>query len=595
MSMVKLKNKTSRNGFDLSRKNAFTAKVGELLPVACIECLPGDSFNLEHQHFTRTRPVNTAAYTRIREYYDWFFVPTNLLWNKFNTVITQMIDNKQHADGIIDNAVLTNQLPYFTTAMLQSYVQNANGKTNAYGYDRGSLSAKLLSYLGYGDFSYKTSDNYGNGDSYITNLSLNPFPLLAYQKIYSDWYRNSQWESSYAPAWNIDYIRGTSGSTFEIPTAQLVGLLGQGHSTENMFDLRYRNWNKDLFMGVLPSAQYGAAASIITPSFGSGYNASNSLYTSGSSTSDSSLVNPSGTNRLETSDGRGTYIYFSPQTLQSLSERFGISDASILSLRYAEAEQKWKEITQSTQQDYKSQLEAHWDVHVSDAYSERCKFIDGSVSNLDISEVVNTNITADNEASVAGKGVGVGQGKCKFSTDIHGYLMCIYSAVPLLDYATTGVKRMCTRTAATDFAIPEFDAIGMEPLGLEQLINTKLSSRVPSSTELITNLGYVPRYIDYKTAIDEVHGAFAKVSDGLNDWVAPLTNDYFMNYLIDLVDTGIGASNSVTYQFFKVNPNILDPIFDVNADSSVSTDQLWVNAAFDIKAVRKLDRNGLPY
>ena len=93
MSMVKLKNKTSRNGFDLGRKNAFTAKVGELLPVACIECLPGDSFDLEIQHFTRTRPVNTAAYTRIREYFDWFFVPTDLLWNKFGTVITQMTDN----------------------------------------------------------------------------------------------------------------------------------------------------------------------------------------------------------------------------------------------------------------------------------------------------------------------------------------------------------------------------------------------------------------------------------------------------------------------------------------------------------------------
>lgn len=596
MSMVKLKNKTSRNGFDLSRKNAFTAKVGELLPVACIECLPGDSFELEHQHFTRTRPVNTAAYTRIREYYDWFFVPTNLLWNKFNAVVTQMIDNKQHADGIIDSAVLTNQLPYFTTAMVQTYIQNADGKTNAYGYNRGALSAKLLSYLGYGDFSYKTSDDYGNGDSYITNLSLNPFPLLAYQKIYSDWYRNSQWESSFAPAWNVDYVRGTSSSTFEIPTNQLVGLLTRGDSTENMFDLRYRNWNKDLFMGVLPSAQYGSAASIYTPpsDASSYFNAVGSLQTVSTVSSTSPVSVSSGSTSLLAGSVQ-TKTVFNQAQLDQLSNRLGLTNMSILSLRYAEAEQLWKEITQSTQQDYKSQLEAHWDVHVSDAYSERCKFIDGSVSNLDISEVVNTNITSDNEASVAGKGVGVGQGKCNFSTDVHGYLMCIYSAVPLLDYATTGVKRMCTRTTATDFAIPEFDAIGMEPLGLEQLINTKLASRVPSSTELITNLGYVPRYIDYKTAIDEVHGAFAKVSDGLNDWVAPLTNDYFTNYLIDLVDTGIGASNSVTYQFFKVNPNILDPIFDVNADSSVSTDQLWVNAAFDIKAVRKLDRNGLPY
>ena len=96
-SLKKLQNKPSRNGFDLSRKNLYTAKVGELLPVCTIECLPGDKFNINTQHFTRTRPVNTAAYTRIREYYDWFFVPTNLLWNKFNSFVTSMTDNGQHA------------------------------------------------------------------------------------------------------------------------------------------------------------------------------------------------------------------------------------------------------------------------------------------------------------------------------------------------------------------------------------------------------------------------------------------------------------------------------------------------------------------
>lgn len=33
MSMVNVRNKPHRDGFDLSRKNAFTAKLGELLPV----------------------------------------------------------------------------------------------------------------------------------------------------------------------------------------------------------------------------------------------------------------------------------------------------------------------------------------------------------------------------------------------------------------------------------------------------------------------------------------------------------------------------------------------------------------------------------
>lgn len=632
MSMVKLQNKTSRNGFDLGRKNAFTAKVGELLPVACIECLPGDSFDLEIEHFTRTRPVNTAAYTRIREYFDWFFVPTDLLWNKFGSVITQMTDNGQHAQGIRMNEALSNYIPYTKLDDIEQYISSAKSIQNAYGYNRGDLTVKLLSYLGYGDLSFNSNDPYTDANSVIKNVAVNLFPLLSYQKIYSDWFRNSQWEKAYAPSWNLDYIKGTNDLL--IPIDEIARNVRE---SENMFDMRYRNWNKDLFMGVLPSAQFGNAASIVVgssasapsgPSISLGDTSSVNLTPSWMSFNQSLMETGQGVYVGPTSGSDGLYTLKMPtsavssadsnnssrrlgfhitasdvaqlRTSLGLSVESGTYSASslgfsILQLRMAEAEQMWKEITQSTQQDYKSQLEAHWGVHVSEAYSDRCKYIGGSVSNLDISEVVNTNITGDNESSIAGKGVGVGQSREKFSTDVHGYLMCIYSAVPLLDYSISGIKRMCTRTQATDFAIPEFDAVGMESLGLEQLINSVFQTRVPDETSLITNLGYVPRYIDYKTSYDEVNGAFRKQQDGLNDWVAPLTNQYFETYFEGLRTAGISPGGSLTYQFFKVNPNILDPIFDVNANSSVSTDQLWINAAFDIKAVRKLDRNGLPY
>lgn len=614
MSMVKLQNKVSRNGFDLSRKNAFTAKVGELLPVACIEVLPGDSANLDIQHFTRTRPVNTAAYTRIREYFDWFFVPSNLIWNKFNTNVTQMLRNGQHAQSIRNNADLYGIMPYTTTNLIQDYLQRAKNNLNAYGFDRSSLSSKLLSYLGYGDLSFASSDPLTDCNATLKNLQVNLFPLLAYQKIYQDYYRNSQWEKSNAASFNLDYITGSNISQLQIPIQTLID---DFDSSENMFDLRYRNWNKDLFMGVLPSSQYGSAASVNQTTLSPlGEPTALSLNPSYKRTDG----NPITSQQAHFVDAFGTQrpyhgLYYgngtvpvsrelSAQDIANLRSALGFGNSgqiaidssfTILQLRMAEARQMWLEITQSTQQDYKSQLEAHWNVSPSDAYSERCKFIGGSVSNLDISEVVNTNITSTNEASIAGKGVGVGQSKNQFKSDVHGYLICIYSAVPLLDYSISGVKRQNTRIYASDFAIPEYDNIGMDALGLEQLVNSVFQTRVPTGLELIDKLGYVPRYIDYKTAYDEVNGAFKKTADGLNDWVAPITNEYLEKYLVQLSEGGLNAANSLTYQFFKVNPNILDPIFDVNADSSVASDQLWVNAAFDLKFVRNLDRNGLPY
>lgn len=53
---------------------------------------------------------------------------------------------------------------------------------------------------------------------------------------------------------------------------------------------------------------------------------------------------------------------------------------------------------------------AHFGVSLSPALSDKCMYLGGSSSNIDLSEVVNTNITGDNVAEIAGKGVGTGQG-----------------------------------------------------------------------------------------------------------------------------------------------------------------------------------------
>ena len=220
MSLKKLSNKPSRNGFDLSRKNIFSAKVGELLPVSCIECIPGDKFKINIKNFTRTMPVNTAAYTRIREYFDFFFVPTNLMWNKFNTFVTQMSDNNQNAESITASVALGDQHPYFTPRQWAEYYDKTitevstgtiDNSTNMFGYKRIQASQKLMNYLGYGRYEWISGSDTADVDSAFNSfpanpdIALNPFPLLAYQKIYADYYRNSQWEKAFAPAFNINY------------------------------------------------------------------------------------------------------------------------------------------------------------------------------------------------------------------------------------------------------------------------------------------------------------------------------------------------------------------------------------------------------
>lgn len=606
MDLVKLRNKVSRTPFDLSKKIAFSAKVGEVLPVYCKEVLFTDVFDIDVSAFTRTTPVNSAAYTRIKEYYDFYFVPTRLLWNKADTFYTQMDKDSQHATGLTDDFTqVTDTHPYFTIQQVLEYYRRAiygENKQNALGYNRGYLTQKLMDLLGYGDL-----DAYIEPEStsspmlreFQNNATLNPFPLLGYQKIWSDFFRNSQWETSQPSLFNVDYL---VGSDMNIPVSQLYNLT---RYSQNMFDLQYCNWKKDYFTGLLPESQYGDAASINVDSLlnvgststadillhtfqGASNGTVNNLFINGDSSDDwvvRYLIN--GDEPTSSTDGK-TGFQLKSSSVKALRDAMGIdleniqSKFTILALRHAEAKQKWAEITQSTQQDAKSQMEAHFDGDMAEVYSDRCSWLGGTESMLTIDEVVNNNLADDNEPVIRGKGVNTSNGHIKFKAPCHGYLYCIYHAVPELDYAIrSGVRRQNLKTKATDYAIPEFDKTGMVSVPYIELSNF---IQPPLNEPAL--LGYAPRYIDYKTDFDSVHGAF--LNGGYDYWVAPFSEEYLMS---------IWNSERVAVDkyFFKVNPAILNPIFTEDADAHTKTDQLLINCAFRVHAVRPLDRNGLPY
>ena len=538
MSLKSLRNKTSRNGFDLSSKRNFTAKCGELLPVKTWEVLPGDSWSIDLRAFTRTQPLNTAAFARMREYYDFYFVPYDLLWNKANTVLTQMYDNPQHAISLVPSSdSLTGEMPYVTCEQIANYLfavySDSNYSTNYFGYNRSKLSVKLLEYLGYGNFSVYSNGTDWDTDPLASNLQMNIFGLLAYQKIYFDHFRESQWEKCSPSTFNVDYMTGV-GSMNVSGTSDIAF-----YKDYNFFDLRYCNWQKDLFHGALPRQQYGDVATVAV---------------SGSASGSSLAVD---------------------------------ADFSILALRQAEFLQKWKEITLSGNQDYKEQIEKHWNVSPSDGFSEMCTYLGGISSSLDINEVVNNNITGDNAADIAGKGTGVSNGRISFNSQgRYGLIMCIYHCLPLIDYTCDVVSPVYTKVNSVDYAIPEFDRVGMESLPLSRLINAS-SSVVPYDHHL---LGYVPRYIDYKTDIDTSVGAF---KTSLKNWIISYNNESIMKQLVSA--TGDDPQILSNYTSFKVNPNSVNPLFAVEVNDTVDTDNFLCTSFFDVKVVRNLDTDGLPY
>lgn len=594
MSMADIKNRPSRNGFDLSFKKNFTAKAGELLPVMSKLVLPGDKFTINLKSFTRTQPLNTSAFARMREYFDFYFVPFSLLWNKFESCVTQMNSNVQHASGPLldDNTPLSGSLPYFTSQQLASYLfglrAQSSGKINKnpFGFDRGILSAKLLQYLGYGDYFNFAKGAQWSEKTLLYNLELSPFPLLAYQKIYSDYYRYTQWEKTNPSTFNLDYIKGTDDLQLD-----LSGLVSQDY---NFFDIRYCNYQKDMFHGVIPVAQYGGASVAPINVSGSGYTlgfdydgspSPNVLTTDAANATVGLQLGLSVVDGVAKPSGNPTPATF------SLSGGDMKAFLSVLALRQAEFLQKWKEVSVSGEEDYKSQIQKHWNISVSDYLSGQCRYLGGCASSLDINPVVNNNITGENSADIAGMGSFVGSGNIHFeSKGEYGILMCIYHVLPIVDYVGTGVDHSCTLTDATSFPIPELDQIGMEAVPLVRAMNPAKSD-VTISPE--TFLGYAPRYIDWKTSVDRSVGAF---TGSLKTWCLPVSDaDLVSADSINFPTNPNVESDSIQAGFFKVNPSIVDSLFAVDADSSVDTDEFLVSSQFGISCVRNLDRNGLPY
>lgn len=626
MGLHGLKNKTSRNSFDLSHRNLFTAKVGELLPCAVFEMNPGDTISLDSSYFTRTAPLETAAFTRLRENVQFFFVPYSLLWKYFNSQVMNMTqtaaggDVSRVASGIVDNAVVSTQMPFidyrsikvYLNSILKTYTDKKAGYediTLNNGELRSAASAKLLQLLGYGNFPEQNMKTYHPLSSVVVNNSLNLsiFRLLAYQKICNDHYTYRQWQPYDASLCNIDYlVPSRSGSLNLGPSLTALASDASKLKKLNMFDLRFSNLPLDYFNGVLPTAQFGkesvanlnlgsvsgvASFDATTSSDDGRWSSSQGVPSDGDNVryynKHLDVISPTGSS-LAVSH---THEISGSATLntQSLS-----GNLSILALRQATALQKYKEIQLANDADFVSQIEAHFGIKPKHD-ADTSIFIGGSSSMIDINPQVNQNL-ADWSQTNAYKGAPTGSGsaKMKFTADTYGVVMGIYRCTPVLDYAHVGVDRTLLKTDASDFVIPELDSIGMQQnIQGEVIMPTYYKDEGDFSdftdTDVRLSYGYAPRYAELKTSFDRYNGAFCF---GLKSWVTGLNVEQLHKQLYQAGET-FHMLHAV--ELFNCRPDLVSSIF-LNTETLVTDDDnLYVGLVNMAYVVRNLSRYGLPY
>ena len=588
----------ARNGYDLSSRRVFSAKAGELLPVGVWECNPSEHFSFQIQDLVRTANLNTAAYARMKEYYHFFFVSYKSLWQWFDQFIVGTPNPVSALNGVnivgtkrgqTDYGAICSNVPTFDLLELARSLYSGAAKSAPYdsqGMSFGDGAFKLLNMLGYGVTNkgklYNYLDYFGAYDDkkLVDNKTstlppnsdflrdfkyrVSPFRLLAYQKIFNDFYRNQDWSSADVASFNVDDFAEDNHLNIDNVRAK------------KFVQMRYRPYPKDWLTSIKP-----------TPNYDKGIFNLPSYVTKSS---------PDSVSR----DVGSTYI--------SSSGTFSVND-----LRAAFALDKMLEATRRANgTDYSSQIEAHFGFKVPESRAGDARFLGGFDNSVSISEVVSTSDTSSSSGAalgtIGGKGVGsLTSGRIDFDVKEHGIIMCIYSVAPQVEYNASYVDPFNRKLKREDFFQPEFADLGYQPILTSDLLfsihNPAKNSELPSPNSAFSTgavdvnnevnnilLGWQVRYNEYKTARDVVFGDFETIGN-LKYFTTPRFDLAFDRKVTRNSSTGFDSfSSGLSSRQFYVNPCVLNSIFLVDAREA---DHFYVNSFFDVKAVRPMSVHGL--
>lgn len=485
----------------------------------------------------------------------------------------------------------TNVIQYDIYAMAEKFV--ASGKTwSESAFQSSDFSLQL------DKFEYTSVAN-------SPNLSI--LPLLAYHKICNDHYRNEKWQPFEPWTCNIDYLsptRNMNANTF-------ISTVPFSTAQTSIIDLENSNLPIDYFTSVLPRAQYGDESAVpigldktdALLSFSSRSDKTKgALFDAGSNALDDNLQKR---NVVPTSSSGA---YASPiRSSQTGSNLIGFrgdltADASlkISALRSATALQKYREIQNSNDPDFASQVLAHFGIKPK-VDSRTSIFIGGDDKTLSINPQVNTNFQNGGEPEIKAIGVGDLSAGCKFTATTYGMIIGIYRAVPQLDYSRVGIDRNLFKTDATDFPIPELDSVGMQTqyrcelsaplIGLCEKFSANSMSSAGSPVDMSATYGYAPRYAELKSARDYFEGGFCGT---YSSWVTGYDENFLRRWRRNLGSNSTSAYDGID-NLFKCRPSLLYPIFVNQWSGTVNDDKLLIGSVNTCVAVRPFSMYGLPY
>ena len=558
-----------RNAFDRESMREFHYSLGQLVPAWWDAFTAGSHVKLNRKIFQRTAQLNTAAFPILDTHVQYYFVPFRLLWSLWDDFrlgiqdlnSTSLIPTAyQSSNGRV---TMPTRVPYTRIQDILAALtyMNTNAVKDIFGYPMETGADKLLNLLGYSLPSAMAPSSTGD---------VNLWPLLAYQKIYYDHFRNTQYESNVAMAYNMDFLypQTAGGTQMLYPPSELY------RSYNSILTLRYVNYRNDYFNNMYPSLNYISSSALQGSTGAPGTNYGNILGI------------PS--NIIGSSSGSTNSNYMgiiSTQAGVRLAQTIdGSSSSSILALqtiRTAFALDKLQRSSAYAPQHVKDQYEARFGIKYKVNPSESV-YIGAFKNDIQIGEVTSTSDTINGSAgaglgAIGGKGVGFDDwGKTlEFTCQEDGIIMAMCYSTIRSNYRSLGIDSYLTKHLPEDYFVPEYQNLGLEPVYGQEL-NYSLGQS--------TILGYRPRNQRYKLGIDKSYGLFADMTQDLS---------MFINHT-DVSRLPAVGQNGVNYGWFKMKPSDLDGITVASYDGTWATDQFFGQAIFGCTSIQNMSVHGQP-
>lgn len=479
--------KASRTRFNRDQTILTTFDAGKLIPFYVDEVLPGDTFNVDTSAIIRmTTPKYPVMDDAFIDFY-YFYCPNRILWDSFKSFM-----------GEVEQ---TPWMPAETYRVPKIYIKGTQNE----GLPR---EESILDYMGVPTKVKKS-------------FSINALPVRAYVKIWNEFFRDENVD-------NAAVIKTDDKDVeYEDRYATIDQILEDASKGGRCLPV---NKFHDYFTSCLPYPQRGPTVTLpmegnarITGFTNDKYDTYAPLYVN--SFSDGSQTGTNVKSRLyaiaEDGNTGSAYLTIGDGTGSDHSVVYLGTDLSdvaattINDLRKAVAVQQYYEALARGGSRYREQVQALWNVVISDKTVQVPEYLGGGRYHVNINQIVQTSGQQTNEDTPIGETgamsvTPINESSFTKSFEEHGFVIGVCCVRHNHSYQQ-GLERFWSRSDRLDYYVPQFANIGEQPVKKKEIMLTG------EATDEET-FGYQEAWADYRMKPNRVSGKMRSNATGTLDF-----------------------------------------------------------------------------